>query len=67
LERIAAIIETENEETEEIINSINADTVYDAGMTDKLIKYRDNEEILRYLKDKQRKIELYLRKARRYF
>jgi hypothetical protein len=67
LERIIAVIENENGETEEIIKSINADTVYDDEMTDRLINYRDNEGYLKDLKKEQREIELYLRIARKSF
>jgi hypothetical protein len=66
IKKAVAVIEKENEETEKIIKSINADTVYGNKMTDKLINYRDNEDKLEDLKIKQRKIELYLRYASKY-
>jgi hypothetical protein len=64
--KIIAVIENDIRDTEEIIKSINFDAVYDDGLTDKFISYRDNEDRLRYLKDEQGKIERYLRKARMY-
>jgi hypothetical protein len=67
LERIIAVIENDNKVTEEIIKSINADTVYDSEMTDKLVNYRDNEGYLKDLKKEQIEIELYLRIARKSF
>jgi len=62
-----AAIENDNAETEELIKSINADTVYDDEMFEKLINYRDNEDRLVELKNEQRKIELYIKNARSYF
>jgi len=59
-------IETENAGTDEIIKSMNADMVCDDETADKLIKYRDNEEKLEYLKDEKNKIERYIKHARSY-
>jgi len=59
-------IETENAGTDEIIKSMNADTVCDDETADKLIKYRDNIEKLEYLKDEQNKIERYIKRAHTY-
>jgi len=66
LRKTIAAIESDNAETDKIIESINEDTYYDDELTDKLINYRDNEEKLKYLKDEQRKTERYLKIAGKY-
>jgi hypothetical protein len=66
LKKTILAIQKENEETEEIIKSITAGTVYDNEMIDKFASYSDNQGKLKDLKTEQRKIEWYLRYAGRY-
>jgi len=60
LRKIIASIENDNIETEEIIKSINFDTVFNDDLTDKLIKYRDDEDKLNILKTELKQIEKYI-------
>ena len=66
LRKIIASIENDNNETEEIIKSINIDTVHDDETINKFINYRDNDNKLSVLKDEQKKIELYIKNFRIY-
>jgi len=66
IRKIIASIENDNDETEEIIKSINIDTVHDDETINKFINYRDNDTKLSVLKDEQREIELYIKNFRIY-
>jgi len=66
LRKIIADIENDNSETEKIIKSINADTIFDDELTDKLIKYRDDEDKLNILKTEMKQIEKYISNFRIY-
>ena len=59
-------IETDNEETESLIQSTKTDFDFNNIITDKLIEYRDNAEKLELYKNEYKETEAYLRKARSY-
>ena len=65
LQKLINNIKLENEETEYLIQLLNLDDFNDT-ITDKLIKYRDNEGKLEIYKAEYKKIESYLNKARSY-
>lgn len=65
LQKLINNIKSENEEAEILIQSLDFDDFTDS-ITDKLIKYRDNEDKLEICKAEYKKIESYLKNARPY-
>jgi hypothetical protein len=66
LNKIITVIKIDIKETDEIIKTVNIDTLYDDIFTDKLIAYRDNMDKLILLKKEQKEIEIYLKNFRMY-
>jgi len=66
LNELISAAETEKEEAENLISSVNFDDEFKDGIVNKFIKYGDNMEKLRELKKEQTEIERYLRNAGRY-
>ena len=59
-------IEIKNKEILDQIISADIDMLCDDNFSDKLIKFRDDEDKLKELKNEQREIQTYIRNARHY-
>jgi len=66
LRKLITSVEKENKETENMIHSMNIDSIYENEFTDRVINYRDNEYKLINLKKEKKEIERYIKNFRMY-